>query len=284
MNYLDNYKAYLISINKAPHTIKQYGIDVEHFISYMNKSNLSFENKQNKLLEEYIDYLNETYQSIKTYNRKLASLKHFLAFLKSREIIQDISQELLLPKRLDENEIKTFQPNQLKKVINYWLEIYERSEDTIYKWIALRNFCIVRMISELSLKPSEVVEMKWSHINEQEIIIIKRKGSRRVEVSSKMLEWLQIYQKATEDIQPLSVESDFIWLGIGNKQNEPITVKTIERLFQAISKKLGFKATATMLRYSTINNESTDENLDEVYSQFGYTRKSVLKDRLKRFT
>lgn len=287
MRYLEFYKAYLVSLNKSPHTIKQYCIDIEQFISYINECNLFFENNLDLAVEQYVSYLNETYDSITTFNRKIASLKHFLFFLKSRDVIQEVPIGGLIPKKLTEHAIKTLQEEQLKKVINYWFILYRRSDDEVYKWIALRNFCIVRIISELSLKPSEVVEMKWSHINEQSIIVTKQKRARRVKLSSTMIGWLLIYKKAAEDLLPASLDIDFIWLGIGNKQHEPITVKTIERLFQAISRGLGFKVTATMLRYSTINNEITkksDANLDELYNEFGYSRKSVLIDRFKRFT
>ena len=287
MSYLEFYKAYLVSLNKSPHTIKQYCIDIEQFISYIDKCNLSFENRIDSTVEHYIVFLSDTYRSVSSFNRKIASLKHFLFFLKSRNVIQEIPIELLIPKKLVEHNIETLQEEQMKKVINYWLNLYRRSDDEVYKWIALRNFCIVRIISELSLKPSEVVEMKWSHINDQGIRITNQKRSRRVKLSIAMLQWLYIYKKAAEDLLPASSEIDFIWLGIGNKQNEPITVKTIERLFQAISREVGFKVTATMLRYSTINNEITkksDANLDELYNEFGYSRKSVLIDRFKRFT
>lgn len=287
MSYLEFYKAYLVSLNKSPHTIKQYCIDIEQFISYIDKCNLSFENRIDSTVEHYIVFLSDTYRSVSSFNRKIASLKHFLFFLKSRNVIQEIPTELLIPKKLVEHNIETLQEEQMKKVINYWLNLYRRSDDEVYKWIALRNFCIVRIISELSLKPSEVVEMKWSHINDQGIRITNQKRSRRVKLSIAMLQWLYIYKKAAEDLLPANSEIDFIWLGIGNKQNEPITIKTIERLFQAISREVGFKVTATMLRYSTINNEITkksDANLDELYNEFGYSRKSVLVDRVKRFT
>ncbi|TSI09736.1 site-specific integrase [Lysinibacillus sp. BW-2-10] len=279
------YRTFLESLNKSPHTIKQYCIDGEQFLTFVQEQNKDLHSNIGTLVKDYVNHLKASYTTHTTINRKLSSLKSFLSYIHSRGLIQELPVEDVQPLKNNETKIKTLKEHQLKRIIRFWLSIYETSEDPEFRWIALRNFCIVRLIAELSLKPSELVTLKWTHVKGNIITIRSRKKIRKLEISSSMMEWFNIYRNETVQMFPLSNQVDAIWLGVGNKKYSPITVKTIERIFQSISKQLGLKVTATDIRYATINKEvvqQADQQL-EIYKQFGYARKSVLKDRLKRF-
>ena len=279
------YIAHLQSINKSPHTIKQYSIDIKQFIKFMKDNNYTFADSIAKLVGAYIAYLNETFSSSASINRKRSSLHHFLTFLFQRKIIEDLPDQLLKPIKIDKLPIQTLTINQVKLVSNYWLEDYEKAVDTEYKWIALRNFCLVNIILEIGVKPAEIVKMKWSHIKGNEITILQNKKIRKLPLSTTIQNWLRLYRDETEVILPISKYGEYVWLGLGNKQNEAITVKTIERIFNTLSTRLGFKNTATTLRYTLIDREvkkKHDEQLKDLFVQYGYSRKSVLIDRLER--
>lgn len=278
------YQAYLESLNKSPHTIKQYCIDSEQFLKFLAEKNISLNSDCTKLVKDYIAYLLEKYESITSVNRKISSLKNFLNFLHMRNLIQVVPVDELKPLKANENKIAMLPSDELRKVLRVWFDVHSTTEDEEFKWIALRNFCIVRLVAELSLKPAEVVKMKWSHIQNRNISIITRKKARKLDISSTMLDWLAFYKKETENLFPESVGVDFIWLGVGNRRNHPITEKTIERIFQFVSKQLGKKVTATTIRYSTIHEEVLKTSDIEVYKQFGYARNSVLQERLRRFS
>lgn len=279
------YKGYLQLINKSSHTIKQYGIDSRQFLQFMKDHQHTFNEPLDKTINSYNEYLDEAYSNAASINRKRASLHHFLSFLKLRNIITDLPEGLLKPKIIEKPSIQTLTNQQVRMVSNYWFEKYKAAEDPEYKWIALRNFCLVNIILEIGVKPSEIVGMKWSHLNGNIITIMQGKKIRKLPLSMTILKWLDLFQYETEELLPLSKEGEFVWLGLGNKQNEPITVKTIERIFQTISKKLGFKVLATTLRYTLIDTEVKQlhsEQLDDIYKQYGYSRKSVLQERLSR--
>lgn len=278
------YKAYLESLNKSSHTVKQYGIDIQQFIKFMKDHDYSFDGSISKIIEEYNQYLLEAFSSFASVNRKKASLHHFLSFLRQRNRIEEVPESLLKPIKTEKESIQTLSNDQVTMASHYWMEDYETATDIEYKWITLRNFCIVNIIIEIGLKPSELVSMKWSHIQGNEMTILQNKRIRKLPLSKSFLNWLTAYRIETESLLPYSKEGEYVWLGLGNKQNVPITVKTIERIFKTLTNKLGFKVTATALRYTLINTDTKKyhaEQLQDIYVRYGYARKSVLKERLE---
>lgn len=284
--YVVSYRNHLESINKSPHTIKQYGIDTAQFLDFMQKNNWTFETPIVEIVEAYNKVLEENYASLASINRKRASLKHFLKFLWMRKLIQEVPEDLLKPTKQQKESLKLLTEHQVNEILNYWLEVSASAQDSELKWLALRNFCIVNVMVELGLKPSETTRMKWSHINKNEITILQRKRARKLDLSTSLLRWLMAFRKETEILLAASQTAEYVWLGLGNKQNDPITVKTIERIYQSLSKGLGFKVTATSLRYTLMNSEVKNlhtQQLSELYQRYGYARKSVLVDRINRF-
>ncbi|MFC7687129.1 tyrosine-type recombinase/integrase [Ureibacillus sp. GCM10028918] len=279
------FKGYLENLQKSPHTIKQYGIDTKQFLNFMKDNHFTFGDTLSKCITAYNEYLEERYSSAASTNRKRASLQHFLTFLEQRNIVSDIPESLLKPIQMENKMIQTLSKDQIKSVSSYWFEVYNTALDIEYRWIAMRNFCLVNLMLEIGLKPSEMIRLKWSSFKEKEIAIIQNKRARKLPLSETILNWLELFRYETEEIIPYSKAGEFVWLGLGNKQNEPITVKTIERIFQTMSQKLKFKITATIVRYTLINSEvkkNQEDQLQELFIRYGYSRKSVLMDRVKR--
>ena len=128
--------------------------------------------------------------------------------------------------------------------------------------------------------------MQWKHWDKEKnaLVILSLKKFRTLNITPKLAQLLERYKEETHQFLPNSKDTPYVWLGIGNKQGEPITVKTIERIFLAMSQKLNFKITATNLRYYVILLKSQQtEEMDELVEQFGYARKGVLTERQQRF-
>lgn len=279
--YVNHYKAYLTSQSKSAHTIKQYGLDSSQFIQFV------LENKYELITEEVINnykiQLQEIYTSITTINRKLASLKSFIKFLHSRNIMKAVDEAIFLPFEKEKKDLNLLSPKQIKQALQVWNITYETTDDQEMQWMALRNYLIMHLIAELGIKPSEVIRMKWSHIDKEHIRIITKKDFRDLPMSLNILKLLEIFKNKTVEFFPLSLEKEFIWLGLGNKHGEPITVKTIERLFLHVSKAVGYKVTCTNVRYFAIQDDlQKTDDVDLLVDKYGYARKSVLTERISR--
>ena len=281
ITYVNYFKAYLATQSKSAHTIKQYGLDSSQFIRFVK------ENKYDMITEEVIKkykvLLQDNYTSIPTINRKLASLKSFIKFLQHRNLMKAVDEQLFLPFEKENKELHLLSPKQIKQALEVWNSAYETTNDQEVQWMALRNFLIMRLIAGLGIKPSEVVRMKWSHILDEQVRILTKKHFRDLSISSDMLNMLEIFKQKTLELFPTPFAKDFIWLGLGNKHGEPITVKTIERLFLHVSKTVGFKVTCTNVRYFAIQDDlQTTDDVDLLVDKFGYARKSVLTERISR--
>ncbi|MEO4055192.1 site-specific integrase [Solibacillus sp. CAU 1738] len=281
--YVEHFKTFLDGQSKSAHTIKQYSLDSAQFIQFVKKNKL--ESITAESIEQYKIQLQENYSSITTINRKLASLKSFVHFLQSRNIMKPVDDQLFLPLENSKNELNVLTNKQIRQALQIWFTVYETVDEVEVQWMALRNYTIMRIISELGIKPSEVVRMKWSHINSESIRIISKQSYRDLPVSKELLRWLDLYKLSTEEVLPIAQQIDYIWLGLGNKQGEPISVKTIERLFKHVSIMVGYKVTCTNVRYFAIQEDMQKQDntdLDLLFEKYGYARKSVLKERALR--
>lgn len=280
-HFIQAFRAYLNSLNKSTHTIKQYTLDAKQFVTIIEHTD-----EINDALQLYSKAIQEKYTSINSINRKFASVRHFLTFLQLRGVITIYNEEIISPLAKRETELHVLQGQQFNRALSYWSNQFEIALNEEHEWLALRNSAIVYTIAELGIKPAELVRMEWKHIHdeENEIIVLASKSYRVLQCSKKLLELLQVYKRHTNEFMPLTEQSSYVWLGVGNKMGEPITVKTIERIFKAMSEQLQFKVTATNLRYYAIQKQfKLKEDPKLLYEQFGYARKGVLLEREQRF-
>ncbi|CAM5301236.1 Integrase OS=Lysinibacillus sphaericus OX=1421 GN=LS41612_12010 PE=4 SV=1 [Lysinibacillus sphaericus] len=63
-----------------------------------------------------------------------------------------------------------------------------------------------------------------------------------------------------------------------------ITTKTIERIFQTLSKDIGTNVRATDVRYTVLQRAlQSEETVENIQQKMGYVRKWVLTERGERF-
>lgn len=280
-HYLAHYKAYLQSLSKSAYTVKQYTLDNQQFIQFLNEHHM--EAITPEAIVKYKQILTENY-STQSVNRKLASLKSFLYFLQDRDVIDVVDVSILQPYTIEKKELAILSEHEVRQVLHVWLQSYETAKKEEIRWMALRNYTIMRVIATLGLKSSEVVRMKWQHIADEDIRILNRKTFRIVPLPERLREILSFYQEETQRQFAIAHEVDFMWLGLGNKEGEPITVKTIERLLAYASEQVGFLVTTTNLRYTALQRDLATDNepIEDLFEKYGYARKGVLQERTAR--
>lgn len=281
-HYTEAFRAFLIGLNKSQHTIKQYVNDAKQFEKFLDEE--SYRDSFSEGLKAYIHHLHTKYNTANSINRKLAALRSYLEFLYSRKYIKVYDETLLESVAKQHPKLVALTDKELRSVLNCWHQMYSIAETDENAWLAMRNLAITYTIAMLGIKPAELVKMKWSHINEKEmtINIMERLSYRTLEMPSDLLSILLQYKKETEIFFSQLKEIDEMWLGVGNKLGEPITVKTVERIFLQLSKLLDFKVTCTNLRYTVIEMYMKQQEDDDLFAKFGYARKGVLIERHKR--
>ncbi|WP_341320110.1 recombinase XerD [Solibacillus sp. FSL H8-0523] len=274
------FEAYLKSLNRSVHTVKQYTIDANQFAS-ITKNSADLD----EALQRYTSEIQETYTSVNSINRKYAAIRQFLGFLQTRGVIGVYDSLLLQKLAKEQTALNVLTTKQLKQALHFWPHQFDIALHEEHAWLALRNTAITYTIAELAIKPAELVRMQWKHVDEEtnELTVISSKSYRILLLSKELIALLQRYKEHTHAFMPLTEHSPFVWLGVGNKLGEPISVKTIERIFKAMSEQLGIKVTATNLRYQAILKEINESEDEQLFRQFGYARKWVLNERGQRF-
>lgn len=215
-NIVDDWVDYLESIkDNSSNTIKSYEGDVINFLQFItyrlgltDKSlsdlsdvdiNVIDEEKLEKIsvrdLIAFISYTDKHLNaSAATRSRKLSSLRSFFNYLyKVTAIISDNPMNLIdgpkIPKRL---------PNflaleEIKRLLNAVLE----TDDDFYR---LRDYAIIIMFLNTGLRLSELVNIKISDIDGDEIRIIGKGNKERIVfLNDSVLDALDAYKKVRPD-------------------------------------------------------------------------------------
>ncbi|KOS68472.1 integrase [Lysinibacillus contaminans] len=285
-NALDSYLLLLTSLKKSAATKKQYYLVGQQFLEFAHNKNIFQLDEQFKeLIFLYTKYLQETYENVNTYNHKVATIRSFVDFLLLREWVEPFDYEAILqPKKRVKAPLKVLTKEQLVKISDVWPTYFQYAKTEDHLWLARRNGCIVQMLLETGCKPAELVHMKWAHIDEpvSQIRLSNHNGRRALKISTILLEMLLYYREATEEIHQEPI-GEWLWVSEAS-QVKPITTKTVERIFQTISKEVGETVRATDIRYTVMQKALQSENaLENIQQQMGYVRKWVLTERGKRF-
>ncbi|MGA3675593.1 tyrosine-type recombinase/integrase [Lysinibacillus agricola] len=282
----NSYLLLLNSLKKSAATKKQYNIDGQQFLAFAHEKNyLHVDRHLKELLFIYSNYLKETYENVNTFNHKIATLRGFVDFVFLREWVEPFDYESILqPKKRHKETLKVLTKKQLMQITNVWPTYFQFAKTMEHAWLARRNGCIVQMLMETGCKPAELVRMKWAHINIDFslIYISNHNGRREIKLSPILMDMLTHYQEATEKLHEEKL-GEWVWVSEAS-QSKSISTKTIERIFQTMSKDIGTNVRATDLRYTVMQkafqSEKTIENIQE---KMGYVRKWVLTERQGRF-
>jgi len=282
----NSYLLLLNSLKKSAATKKQYNIDGQQLLAFAHENNyMNVDHHLKELLFAYSNYLKEAYTNVNTFNHKIATIRGFVDFVFLREWVEPFDYEgILQPKKRQKEALTLLTKKQLMQIANVWPTYFQYAKTMEHAWLARRNGCIVQLLMETGCKPAELVRMKWSHINfdASAIFIVNNNGRREIKLSPILMNMLMHFKEATEELHDEKL-GEWVWVSEAS-QSKAISTKTIERIFQTISKDIGTNVRATDLRYTVMQkafqSEKTIENIQE---KMGYVRKWVLTERHGRF-
>ena len=271
-HYLTGYEQFLQNISKSRHTVKQYVLDAKHFIrfwSHQEQEELAFSD----VIAAYRAYLQQTYK-VTTINRKLAGTRKFVLFMYDRDYIDSFNDALFEPFEKEQPALHYLTKGQIHHIQQTLHQLLQQAKDEEEQFLATRHIAMFELFYTTGIKPFEAIRMQWQHIEDDQLTVLHNDQYRHVTLTANAKRALTALKRQNE---LLVGPNDYVWLGLGNKRGEPITEKTIERCFQALSKYVGLKVTATVCRYTFMKYAD-----DNVFEQAGYTRKDNMKERLNK--
>lgn len=242
-----DFKRYLENRNKAKGTVYAYGLDIEKFFDYLDEKGISY-NMRNFSKGDfiaYINYLKEKNFEASTIKRKVYSLHEFISFLYEEGKIEKV---LFARKRDLTDLIPTIKDKPVEVLDIETIKSLIESADN------LTQECIIRFFYSTSCRISELVEAKWSDIEEKNGCFVlkvygKGKGGlsklRQVNLQSNTME------KLLEMKGMRTWESTYIFES--DRHKGKLSRFTINRHLKQMGKKIGIedKLHPHMLRKTT---------------------------------
>lgn len=176
----------------------------------------------------------------RTQNYYLIALRAFLKFLRKRDI-QSVSPEKIELAKVPERSLDLISEVELNRLL-------EAANGTEEK--ALRDKAILELLFSTGLRVSELCSLNADIDLSRDDFPIRGKGDkvRVVFISDAAKEAVRAYLKARKDME----EALFVNHAPGNKKNERITPRSVERMIKIYAAKAGItkKVTPHVLRHS----------------------------------
>lgn len=159
-------------------TIKAYTIDLNQYLEFITTTEIN-----QKIINEYIHYLNKKYLKYKTIKRKIASVKAFYSYLEYEEII-DYSPFNKIKTKIKEPKLlpKTIQKDYIDKIIHLLLKDLKNSKTEFQKKISLRNITLISVMFSTGIRVSELCNIKLKDIDllEKKLKIFGKGSKERI--------------------------------------------------------------------------------------------------------
>ena len=212
-------------------TIKAYTIDLNQYLEFITTTEIN-----QKIINEYIHYLNKKYLKYKTIKRKIASVKAFYSYLEYEEII-DYSPFNKIKTKIKEPKLlpKTIQKEYIDKIIHLLLKDLKNSKTEFQKKISLRNITLISVMFSTGIRVSELCNIKLKDIDllEKKLKIFGKGSKERILYlgNSNVVQLCQMYLTYNNTCK----KNEYFFL---NKFNKKLSEQTVRILLKKIESEL----------------------------------------------
>lgn len=212
-------------------TIKAYTIDLNQYLEFITTTEIN-----QKIINEYIHYLNKKYLKYKTIKRKIASVKAFYSYLEYEEII-DYSPFNKIKTKIKEPKLlpKTIQKDYIDKIIHLLLKDLKNSKTEFQKKISLRNITLISVMFSTGIRVSELCNIKLKDIDllEKKLKIFGKGSKERILYlgNSNVVQLCQMYLTYNNTCK----KNEYFFL---NKFNKKLSEQTVHILLKKIESEL----------------------------------------------
>ncbi len=223
-DYLDKFIANLKENGKSRYTIIAYKKDIEQFLGYLAKKQLSSINDVKKDdIQEFITSLLERGYTKKSASRKLNSIRTFYRFLKNQGIVT-INPALDVP----HPRFETNKPRILSKLEYRALRDYARRDK--------RTYAIVELFLQTGIRIGELANLRMSDIKGDELLVraYGKSEGRTIPLNKLAKKAVEDYLKVRQDTD----QTDHIFI---TKNNKRLLIRNIRNIVDRCFKEVGIE-------------------------------------------
>ncbi len=241
MKYLSDYLEYLkYQKNYSDETIHSYSIDIEEFLDYINSECINICEVGYDVVKAWLINLDEKKNKSTTVSRKISSLRGFYKYLINNKVIDSNPFSLVsLPKK-ERHLPRFFYYNELEEMFQV---------PKLNTALGQRDRLLLEMLYATGVRVSELVNIKVSDINGEEIKVLGKGNKERiVEFGDYAESILELYLK--EGYKHLNVKkSEYLFL---NNRGGKLTTRGVRYILDNIINKttIDKKISPHMLRHT----------------------------------
>lgn len=229
MDTLSLFKDHLSIVRRLSfHTISAYLSDLEKFNSFRMKDALSSSFGSHLEIRMWIAHLSESGVETRSIRRKIASLKSYFKFLKSRNLIQSNPTQKIIQPKVKKALPVVHQESKLRQVL------FQDKACDFNEFETIRDHLIVHFLYSTGIRRAELINLmcKDVDLNRQIVKVIGKGNKERIlPLHRELISLIECYLKIrnTENIQV--TEHFFV-----NSAGKKIYPKLVHRI---VEKKLG---------------------------------------------
>lgn len=241
MKYLSEYLEYLkYQKNYSDETIHSYSIDIEEFLDYINSECINICEVGYDVVKAWLINLDEKKNKSTTVSRKISSLRGFYKYLINNKVIDSNPFSLVsLPKK-ERHLPRFFYYNELEEMFQV---------PKLNTVLGQRDRLLLEMLYATGVRVSELVNIKVSDINGEEIKVLGKGNKERiVEFGDYAESILELY--LNEGYKSLNVKkSEYLFL---NNRGGKLTTRGVRYILDNIINKttIDKKISPHMLRHT----------------------------------
>ena len=241
MKYLSEYLEYLkYQKNYSDETIHSYSIDIEEFLDYINSECINICEVGYDVVKAWLIHLDEKKNKSTTVSRKISSLRGFYKYLINNKVIDSNPFSLVsLPKK-ERHLPRFFYYNELEEMFQV---------PKLNTALGQRDRLLLEMLYATGVRVSELVNIKVSDINGEEIKVLGKGNKERiVEFGDYAESILELY--LNEGYKHLNIKkSEYFFL---NNRGGKLTTRGVRYILDNIINKttIDKKISPHMLRHT----------------------------------
>ena len=214
--------------NKKNNTVISIRKDLNNFLKYLNKKNITTLDKLDELIiREYLTELKDFDLSNSTYNRRLSSIKKFYKYLINNNLKEKGKEILIEGKKSDEKKIQYLNSSEIKIL---------REEMKEESFNFLRDRLMFELLYSSGMTVAELLSLGELNFNleKREIYLLKNKISRTLYFSQTCKEVYLKFLIAKKEKFKEDNNTNIIFV---NNSNMRLTDRSVRRLINKYSER-----------------------------------------------
>lgn len=214
--------------NKKNNTVISIRKDLNNFLKYLNKKNITTLDKLDELIiREYLTELKDFDLSNSTYNRRLSSIKKFYKYLINNNLKEKGKEILIEGKKSDEKKIQYLNSDEIKIL---------REEMKEESFNVLRDKLMFELLYSSGMTVAELLSLGELNFNleKREVYLLKNKISRTLYFSQTCKEVYLKFLIVKKEKFKEENNTNIIFI---NNSNMRLTDRSVRRLINKYSEK-----------------------------------------------